>query len=63
MIPPMPSRYGFVVVFMTLSSTAADSLIADGMGMFKDCAITIRMSLNGRGGERIVVVESPAEIS
>ena len=35
MTPPMPSRYEFVVVFMTLSSTAAASLRYDGMGMFK----------------------------
>ena len=31
----MPSKYGLVAVFMTLSSTAADSFMYDGIGMLE----------------------------
>ena len=54
MTPPIPSRYEFVVVFMTLSSTAAASFRYDGIGMFKRCTRKLQMIV--RGKERVVGV-------
>ena len=47
MTPPMPSKYGFAVVFRMLSSTAADALMYDGIGIFKSYANKLLMMERG----------------